>query len=107
MEVKICEECGVHNDINNYECESCGYDLTYTFATDLSKVDKEDNYDDNLDLKNKFRFLRQYTISISKNDMFVENNINYKKIDKYDLYYIYKEDYDINSGVIRSKNLMF
>ena len=39
MEVKICEECGVHNDINNYECESCGYDLTYTFATDLSKVD--------------------------------------------------------------------
>ena len=46
MEVKICEECGVHNDINNYECESCGYDLTYTFATDLSKVDKEDNYDE-------------------------------------------------------------
>lgn len=46
MEVKICEECGVHNDINNYECESCGYDLTYTFATDLSKVDKENNCDE-------------------------------------------------------------
>ena len=41
MEVKICEECGVHNDINNYECINCGYDLTYTFATDLNKIDKE------------------------------------------------------------------
>lgn len=44
MEVKICEECGVHNDINNYECKSCGYDLTYTIATDLNKVEEESNY---------------------------------------------------------------
>lgn len=67
----------------------------------------EDKFNDKIELKNKFRFLRQYTISISKHDMFVENNINYKTIDKYNSYYIDKEDYDLESGVIRSKNLMF
>ena len=39
--------------------------------------------------------------------MFVENNINYKKIDKYNIYYLDKEDYDLDSGVVRSKNFIF
>ena len=75
--------------------------------------DPENNFElnedieDSIELKNKFRFLRQYTISISKNDMFGENNINYKTIDKYNIYYIDKEDYNCESGVIRSKNLIF
>ena len=85
-------------------------DLIINIDEETDKIIKdiqEDNFKDQTDLKNKFRFLRQYTISISKYDMFVENNINYKKIDKYNIYYLDKEDYDLDSGVIRSKNFIF
>lgn len=96
--------------IDKKKSELVKVDLIININDKTDKVIKditEDNFIDKIDLKNKFRFLRQYTISISKHDMFVENNINYKKIDKYNLYYIDKEDYDLESGVIRSKNLIF
>lgn len=85
-------------------------DLIINIDNETNKIIKElinDDIEDSIELKNKFRFLRQYTISISKNDMFGENNINYKTIDKYNIYYIDKEDYNCESGVIRSKNLIF
>ena len=85
-------------------------DLIINIDNETNKIIKElinEDIEDSIELKNKFRFLRQYTISISKNDMFGENNINYKTIDKYNIYYIDKEDYNCESGVIRSKNLIF
>lgn len=96
--------------IDKKKSELVKVDLIININDETDKVIKdiiEDNFADKIDLKNKFRFLRQYTISISKHDMFVDNNINYKTIDKYNLYYIDKEDYDLESGVIRSKNLIF
>ena len=38
MEVKICEECGVHNDINNYECVLASQDQEAQFPIDLDRV---------------------------------------------------------------------
>ena len=96
--------------IDKKKSELIKVDLIINIDEETDKIIKdiqEDNFKDQTDLKNKFRFLRQYTISISKYDMFVENNINYKKIDKYNIYYLDKEDYDLDSGVVRSKNFIF
>lgn len=96
--------------IDKKKSELVKVDLIININDDTNKVIQDiyaDNFTDSIDLKNKFRFLRQYTISISKQDMFIKNNINYKKIDKYNLFYIDKEDYDVNSGVIRSQNVIY
>lgn len=96
--------------IDKDKSELIKVDLVININKETNNVIKdllEDDISDKLEFKNKFRLLRQYTISISKNDMLVKQNINYKQIQKYDLYYIDKDDYDINSGVIRRQNLIF
>lgn len=28
-EIRICENCGHHNPVDNLECEECGFDLSF------------------------------------------------------------------------------
>ena len=37
-EVRICENCKHPNDINNLECEKCGYDLSFVIPVDESEI---------------------------------------------------------------------
>ena len=55
----------------------------------IQQLENDDEID-NIDLKNKFRILRQYTVSVSRKDMSEINDIGLKK---YNITYINKEDY--------------
>ncbi len=37
-EVRICENCKHPNDINNLECEKCGYDLSFVIPVGESEI---------------------------------------------------------------------
>ncbi len=72
----------------------------------LSTLQNKDNIE-SIELKNMFRTLRQYTVSISKKELHIDKTINYKEIDRYKLKYIDKEDYDKEKGIIRIKDIIF
>lgn len=42
-EVRVCENCNHHNDINNLECEKCGFDLTFVIPTNEDDIEKTSN----------------------------------------------------------------
>lgn len=65
---------------------------------------ENDNEIDNIDLKNKFRILRQYTVSVSRKEMSGINDID---IIKYSIKYINKEDYSEEEGIIRQKQVIW
>ena len=65
---------------------------------------KGDDEIDNIDLKNKFRILRQYTVSVPRKDMSEINDIGLKK---YNITYINKEDYSEEEGIIRQKQVIW
>ena len=65
---------------------------------------KDDDEIDNIDLKNKFRILRQYTVSVPRKDMSEINDIGLKK---YNITYINKEDYSEEEGIIRQKQVIW
>ena len=65
---------------------------------------ENDNEIDNIDLKNKFRILRQYTVSVSRKEMSEINDID---IIKYNIKYINKEDYSEEEGIIRQKQVIW
>ena len=65
---------------------------------------ENDNEIDNIDLKNKFRILRQYTVSVSRKEMSEINDID---IIKYSIKYISKEDYSEEEGIIRQKQVIW
>lgn len=65
---------------------------------------ENDNEIDNIDLKNKFRILRQYTVSVSRKEMSEINDID---IIKYNIKYINKEDYSEKEGIIRQKQVIW
>ena len=65
---------------------------------------ENDNEIDNIDLKNKFRILRQYTVSISRKEMSEINDID---IIKYNIKYINKEGYSEEEGIIRQKQVIW
>lgn len=65
---------------------------------------ENDNEIDNIDLKNKFRILRQYTVSVSRKEMSEINDID---IIKYSIKYINKEDYSEEEGIIRQKQVIW
>lgn len=65
---------------------------------------ENDNEIDNIDLKNKFRILRQYTVSVSRKEMSEINDID---IIKYSIKYINKEDYSEKEGIIRQKQVIW
>ena len=54
--------------------------------------------------KNKFRILRQYTVSVSRKEMSEINDID---IIKYNIKYINKEDYSEEEGIIRQKQVIW
>ena len=41
-EIRICENCNHHNDINNLECEKCGFDLSFVIPVDESELIKQE-----------------------------------------------------------------
>ena len=65
---------------------------------------ENDNEIDNIDLKNKFRILRQYTVSVPRKDMSEINDIGLKK---YNITYINKEGYSEEEGIIRQKQVIW
>lgn len=40
-EIRVCENCNHRNDINNLECEKCGFDLSFVIPIDESELDKQ------------------------------------------------------------------
>lgn len=72
----------------------------------ILKNESEQSSKSNLEIKNLFRELRQYTASVSKVDI-DKKLVNYKTIDKYNLKYIDKENYDVNMGVKRISTINF
>lgn len=42
-EIRICENCNHHNNINNLECEQCGFDLSFVIPIDESESIKEES----------------------------------------------------------------
>ena len=41
-EIRVCENCNHHNDINNLECEKCGFDLSFVIPIDESELIKQE-----------------------------------------------------------------
>lgn len=37
-EVRVCENCNFHNNINNLECEKCGYDLSFIIPINEEEI---------------------------------------------------------------------
>lgn len=69
----------------------------------IQQLENDDEID-NIDLKNKFRILRQYTVSVPRKDMSEINDIGLKK---YNITYINKEDYSEEEGIIRQKQVIW
>ena len=69
----------------------------------IQQLENDDEID-NIDLKNKFRILRQYTVSVSRKEMSEINDID---IIKYNIKYIKKEDYSEEEGIIRQKQVIW
>ena len=40
-EIRVCENCKHPNDINNLECEKCGFDLSFVIPIDESEFHKQ------------------------------------------------------------------
>ena len=40
-EIRVCENCNHPNDINNLECENCGFDLSFVIPIDESELVKQ------------------------------------------------------------------
>lgn len=40
-EIRVCENCKHHNDINNLECEKCGFDLSFVIPVDESDLEEK------------------------------------------------------------------
>ena len=40
-EIRVCENCNHPNDINNLECENCGFDLSFVIPIDDSELVKQ------------------------------------------------------------------
>ena len=40
-EIRVCENCNHHNNINNLECEKCGFDLSFVIPIDESELEKQ------------------------------------------------------------------
>lgn len=69
----------------------------------IQQLENDDEID-NIDLKNKFRILRQYTVSVPRKDMSEINDIGLKK---YNITYINKKDYSEEEGIIRHKQVIW
>jgi len=41
-EIRVCDNCNHRNDINNLECEKCGFDLSFVIPVDESELDKQE-----------------------------------------------------------------
>ena len=39
-EIRICENCGYHNSIENLECEKCGFDLSFVIPVDENDINE-------------------------------------------------------------------
>lgn len=78
-------------------------DDTNNIINDLINNEKIDN----IELKNKFRFLRQYTVSVSKKDIYVNKVIDYEDITRYKIKYIEAENYSRDIGIIRKNQEIF
>ena len=37
-EIRVCDNCGYHNSIENLECEKCGFDLSFVIPVDEKDV---------------------------------------------------------------------
>ena len=59
---------------------------------------------DNIELKNKFSILRQYTVSVPTVDI---EEINDKEIQRYKIKYIDKEDYSEEEGILRKSQIIW
>ena len=42
-EIRVCDNCNHRNDINNLECEKCGFDLSFVIPVDESELDKQES----------------------------------------------------------------
>lgn len=42
-EIRVCENCSHYNNINNLECENCGFDLSFVIPINESELDKQKN----------------------------------------------------------------
>lgn len=40
-EIRVCENCKHHNDINNLECEKCGFDLSFVIPVDERELEEK------------------------------------------------------------------
>ena len=40
-EIRVCENCKHPNDINNLECEKCGFDLSFVIPIDESELENQ------------------------------------------------------------------
>lgn len=40
-EIRVCENCGFHNKIENLECEGCGYDLSFIIPVDEDELEQK------------------------------------------------------------------
>ena len=40
-EIRVCENCNHRNNINNLECEKCGFDLSFVIPIDESELEKQ------------------------------------------------------------------
>lgn len=40
-EIRVCENCKHPNDINNLECEKCGFDLSFVIPIDENELTKQ------------------------------------------------------------------
>ena len=69
----------------------------------IQQLENDDEID-NIDLKNKIRILRQYTVSVPRKDMSEINDIGLKK---YNITSINKEDYSEEEGIIRQKQVIW
>lgn len=66
---------------------------------------KEEEKIDKIEIKNLFRKLREYTISVPKKE--VQRSINCIDILKYNVKYVNKEEYDKECGIIRKNDIMY
>lgn len=39
-EIRICENCGFHNNIENLECEKCGFDLSFVIPVEEDDINE-------------------------------------------------------------------
>lgn len=40
-EIRVCENCNHHNEINNLECEKCGFDLSFVIPVEESELEEK------------------------------------------------------------------